>query len=108
MIAFFRDMLYNFTCSQTDIGFLRIHFPGVAQLLSGCCRSLLLLTATWCREAAVGLSSGDANCIFPGVAQLVGRLVWELSDPIFPGNEPIKKTVAALALFSLDFSEAAV
>ena len=78
MIAFFRDMLYNFTCSQTDIGFLRIHFPGVAQLLSGCCRSLLLLTATWCREAAVGLSSGDANCIFPGVAQLVGRLVWEL------------------------------
>ena len=45
---------------------------------------------------------------YPGVAQLVGRLVWEPSDPIFPVNEPIRKPVAALALFSLDFSKSAV
>ena len=45
---------------------------------------------------------------YPGVAQLVGRLIWVLSDPIFPGKEPIRKTVAALALFSLDFSKTAV
>ena len=83
--------------------------PGVAQLLSGCCTAHLCLPP---------LSSDEVGCraqprtepqaIFPGVAQLVGRLVWELSDPIFPVKEPIRKTVAALALFSLDFSKTAV
>jgi len=46
--------------------------------------------------------------VFPGVAQLVGRLIWVLSDPMFPEESAIRKTVAALALFSLDFSKTAV
>ena len=46
--------------------------------------------------------------IYPGVAQLVGHLVWVLSDPMFPVKSATLKTVAALALFSLDFSKTAV
>jgi len=45
---------------------------------------------------------------YPGVAQLVGRLIWVLSDPIFPDKETIRKTVAALALFFLDFPKSLV
>ena len=45
---------------------------------------------------------------YPGVAQLVGRLIWELSERMFPVKSPIRKTVAALALFSIDFSKTAV
>ena len=45
---------------------------------------------------------------YPGVAQLVGRLIWVLSEPMFPVKEPIRKPIAALALFSLDFSKTAV
>ena len=42
---------------------------------------------------------------YPGVAQLVGRLIWVLTDPMFPDKSAIRKTAAALALFSLDFSK---
>ena len=45
---------------------------------------------------------------YPGVAQLVGRLVWEPGDPVFPVKKPIRKNVAALALFVIDFSKTAV
>ena len=48
------------------------------------------------------------SCKSPGVAQLVGRLVWVPSDPMFPEKSAIRKTVAALSLFSLDFSKPAV
>ena len=36
--------------------------------------------------------------------QQEARLLWELSDPMLPEKSAIRKTVAALALFSLDFS----
>jgi len=58
-------------------------------------------------SAKIGFTAKDF-AVNPGVAQLVGRLVWELSDPIFPEKSAIRKTVAALALFSLDFSKTAV
>ena len=45
---------------------------------------------------------------YPGVAQLVGRLIWEPSDPIFPVNEPIRKPVSAPVLFSLDLPQSVV
>ena len=45
---------------------------------------------------------------YPGVAQLVGRLVWELEHQT-GGSIPLtRKPVAALALFLLDFSPALV
>ena len=45
---------------------------------------------------------------YPGVAQLVGRLVWELEHLLPRRKEPTRKPVAALALFLLDFSPALV
>ena len=42
---------------------------------------------------------------YPGVAQLVGRLIWVLSDPMFPEKPAIRKPVAALAFFALDLSK---
>ena len=45
---------------------------------------------------------------YPGVAQLVGRLVWELKHQT-GGSIPLtRKPVATLALFPLDFSHALV
>jgi hypothetical protein len=44
----------------------------------------------------------------PGVAQLVGRLIWVLEHQI-GGSIPLtRKPVATLALFLLDFSPALV
>ena len=45
---------------------------------------------------------------YPGVAQLVGRLVWELEHQIGGRIAQAQKPVAALALFLLDFSPALV
>ncbi len=43
--------------------------------------------------------------IHPGVAQLVGRLIWELEQVGSHKNEPLRKPIAALALFlHSDFS----
>ena len=45
---------------------------------------------------------------YPGVAQLVGRLVWVLEHGLHRTKELTRKPVAALALFLLDFSPALV
>ena len=44
----------------------------------------------------------------PGVAQLVGRLVWVLEHQVGSTIAPTRKPVATLALFLLDFSPALV
>jgi len=65
----------------------------------------LTVTLPWSKITFDHISDhfqSDFKTSYPGVAQLVGRLVWELRDEPPLLNAPVSNAVAALVKSSLD------